>query len=250
MKKKNVLGLIPTRLNSTRLPQKALLSINNMPLVVHTYKRAKLTKKLDDLYICCDDKKIFNAVKKFGAKVLMTSKHHQNGTERICEAYLKIKKKYDFILDIYGDEPLISPMHIDKVIDYHIKNPDADIILPYFNIKNTNNTNIVKLVVNKKNELMYLSRATIPFEFKSKSKFLKKHLSILSFKPKALEKFAEHAKTKLEKIEDIETLRALEIGLKVKTLELKGDSFSVDIYEDYTRANKKMRKDKFFKLYK
>ena len=60
MKKKNVLGLIPTRLNSTRLPQKALLSINKIPLVVHTYKRAKLSKKIDDLYICCDDKKIFN----------------------------------------------------------------------------------------------------------------------------------------------------------------------------------------------
>ena len=92
MKKKvKVIGLIPTRLNSSRLPQKALLLIHKIPLVVHTYKRAKLSKKLDDLFICCDDIKIFKTVKKFGAKAIMTSKHHKNGTKRIHEA-TKIKK--------------------------------------------------------------------------------------------------------------------------------------------------------------
>ena len=86
-----VIGLIPTRLNSTRLPQKALLKINNIPLVVHTYKRAKLSKRLNDVYICCDDKKIKDIAEKFGAKVIMTSKNHSNGTERINEAYKKIR---------------------------------------------------------------------------------------------------------------------------------------------------------------
>ena len=90
--KKRVIGLIPTRLNSTRLPQKALLEIENIPLVVHTYKRSQLSKLIDELYICCDDKKIYNKVKKFGAKCIMTSTHHNNGTERIYEAYKKISK--------------------------------------------------------------------------------------------------------------------------------------------------------------
>ena len=182
MKKKNVLGLIPTRLNSTRLPQKALLSINKIPLVVHTYKRAKLSKKVDDLYICCDDKKIFNEVKKFGVKVLMTSKHHQNGTERICEAYKKIGKEYDFVVDIQGDEPLISPYHIDDVIEFHIKNFRADIILPVLKIKASNNTNIIKVVTDKHNNVLYLSRSNIPFEFKKRINYMEKHLSIISFK--------------------------------------------------------------------
>ena len=94
MKKKlKIIGLIPTRLNSSRLPQKALLLIHKIPLVVHTYRRAKMSKKLDDVFICCDDKKILNIAKKFGAKVIMTSKHHKNGTERINEAYKKLKKK-------------------------------------------------------------------------------------------------------------------------------------------------------------
>ena len=91
--KKKVIGLIPTRLNSTRLPQKALLEIKDIPLVVHTFKRSKLSKMIDELYICCDDKKIFDTAKKFGAKCIMTSSHHSNGTERIFEAYKKISKK-------------------------------------------------------------------------------------------------------------------------------------------------------------
>ncbi len=244
-----VLGLIPSRLKSRRLPFKALLPINNMPLIVHTYKRAVMSKLVDDVIICCDDKKILDVAKKFKAKAMLTSVHHSNGTTRIYEGYLKVKKKYDFIVDIYGDEPLLSPIHIDKVVDFHLKNTDADIILPYLKIKNINNTNIVKLITNNKKELMYLSRANVPFEFRAKSKFLKKHLSIISFKPEALEKYSTHARTPIEKIEDIELMRALEIGLKVKTLELKGDSFSVDVAEDYKKAKNKMKSDKYFKFY-
>ena len=160
------IGLIPTRLNSTRLPQKALLPINNIPLVVHNYKRAKLGKTLDEVFICCDDKKIKNAAEKFGAKVIMTSKNHTNGTERIYEVYKKLKKKFDFVVNIQGDEPLISPYHIDQVVKFHNKNPDVDIILPTLKIKPTNNTNIIRVLLNNKNEVMYLSRADIPLNYK------------------------------------------------------------------------------------
>jgi 3-deoxy-manno-octulosonate cytidylyltransferase (CMP-KDO synthetase) len=245
-----VIGLIPTRLNSTRLPQKALLKINSIPLVVHTYKRAKLSKKLNDVYICCDDKKIKDIVEKFGAKVIMTSKNHNNGTERINEAYKKLKKKYDYIVDIQGDEPLVSPYHIDEVVNYHIKNKKADIILPTLETKPTINTNIIKVIINKKNEVMYLSRADLPLSFKKNKNKVLKHLSIISFLPKSLEKFSISKKTYLESIEDIELLRALELGMKIKSIKLRGDSFSVDVYDDYKKADLKMSKDKFFKIYK
>ena len=251
MKKKiKVVGLIPTRLNSSRLPQKALLMIHKIPLVMHTYKRAKMSKKLDDVYICCDDMKIYKTVKKYKAKAIMTSKHHKNGTERINEAYKKLKNTYDLVVDIQGDEPLISPFHIDQVIQYHIKNMQSDIILPNLKIKVKNNTNIVKVVKDIKNNVLYLSRGNIPFEFKNRVDWFNKHLSIVSFKPEALEKFSLNKKTPLEKAEDIELLRALEIGLKIKTLSLKGDSFSVDVPEDFEKASEVMTKDKFFKLYK
>lgn len=247
--KYNIVGLIPSRLKSRRLAYKALLPINDMPLVIHTFRRAKLSKLLDYVSICCDDDKIVKVAKKYKANSILTSTHHKNGTERVFEGYLKLKKKYDFVVNIYGDEPLLSPNHVDQVVNFHLKNQDADIILPYLKIKNNQNTNLVKLVTNNKKELMYLSRANVPFEFRSKCKFLKKHLSITSFKPSALEKFAKQSKTSLEKIEDIELLRALEIGLKIKTLELKGDSFSIDVSEDYLKAKNKMKKDRYFKIY-
>jgi len=243
-------GLIPTRLNSTRLPQKALLPINDIPLIIHTYKRAKLAKKLDNVYICCDDNKIKKVAEKFGARVISTSKNHNNGTERINEAYSKLKDNYDFVVDIQGDEPLISPYHIDQIVNFHSKNKNSDIVLPTLQIKPTNNTNIVKVLLNSKNEVMYLSRANLPFSFKKNINKSLKHLSIISFLPKSLNKFCSTKKTYLESIEDIELLRALEIGLKIKSLKLKGDSFSVDVYDDYKKANLKMSRDKFFKIYK
>ncbi len=244
-----VLGLIPTRLGSTRLPSKPLLEINGIPLIIHTYKRAMLSKKFDDIIICCDDKKILDVAKKFKAKCVLTSKHHNNGTERITEVLLKQKNSYDLIVDIQGDEPLISPDHIDKVIDFHKKNLSADIILPTLRIKLADNQNLIKVVTDIKNNVLYLSRAKIPLEFKKKNSFYKKHLSIISFKKNALIKYSSAKKSNLEKIEDIELLRALEIGLKIKTLNLVGDSFSVDVMEDFIKAKEKFKTDKILKKY-
>ena len=250
VKNKKILALIPTRLNSRRLPAKALLPINNLPLIIHVYRRTLLSKMVDDAIICCDDKKILNVAKKHGAKAMLTSKHHQNGTDRICEAYKKINKKYKLIVDVQGDEPLLSPVHVDKVINFHLKNQNIDIILPNLKVKPTNNTNIVKIVSNKKNEVLYISRANIPYEFRSRVKYFKKLLSIVSFKPESLIKFSQSKRSDIEKTEDIELLRALDIGMKIKTLSLTGDSFSIDIFEDYAKAQAQFSKDKYFKFYK
>tara|TARA_B100000282_G_scaffold75228_1_gene51621 strand:+ start:13 stop:756 length:744 start_codon:yes stop_codon:yes gene_type:complete len=245
-----ILGLIPTRIGSTRLPSKPLLEINKIPLIIHTYKRAKMAKLLNDVIICCDDKKIMDIAKKFNSKSILTSKKNKNGTERIYEAYKKIKKKYDLIIDIQGDEPLINPVHIDNVIEFHKKNKSIDIILPHIKIKYGDNHNIVKLLTDIKDNVIYLSRTKLPLEFKQINKSYKKHLSIISFKPDALKRFHSSKRTPLEKSEDIELLRALEIGLKMKTLPLKGDSFSIDIFDDYKKAIEKFKIDKISKQYR
>ena len=245
--KNKVLGLIPCRLSSKRLPQKPLLKINGVPLIIHTYLRAKQSKKLDDLVICCDDKRILKIANKYNAKAILTSKQHKNGTERIYEGYYKIKKKYNFIVDIQGDEPLIDPKHIDKVIEFHKKNRSTGIILPSLRKKNIDSKNIVKVIATDDGTVLYLSRSLSPFYFRDKKKIFLKHLSIISFKPETLKKFFYSKQTKLEKIEGVELLRALEIGIKIKTFILKGDSFSVDIKQDYEKAKKFMKKDKFFK---
>ena len=218
-------------------------------MIIHTYRRAKLSKKLDELVICCDDKKIMNIAKKYKAKAILTSKKHKNGTERIYEAYKKMKKKYDLIVDIQGDEPLISPNQIDDVIDFHFKNSKTDIILPSLKLKNISSYNIVKVVADKNLNVMFLSRSKVPHNFSKNSDYYLKHLSIISFTPKALKKFSEHKQTRIEKIEGIELMRALEIGLKIKTTVLRGNSFSVDIKEDLKKAKRFMKKDKLFKKY-
>ena len=92
-----VLGLIPSRMGSRRLPAKALLPISGLPLVVHTYRRANLSKLIDKILICTDSKKIVSIAKKYKSKAILTSPYHLNGTERIAEAFVKEKKKYDFI---------------------------------------------------------------------------------------------------------------------------------------------------------
>ena len=99
---------------------------------------------------------------------MLTSKHHINGTDRICEAYKKISKKYQLIVDVQGDEPLISPIHIDRVINFHLKNKDIDIVLPNLKIKSTNNTNLVKIVANKKMKFYIFPEEIFPTNLKIK----------------------------------------------------------------------------------
>ena len=113
-------------------------------------------------------KKILDIAKKFNANAILTSKKHTNGTERIYEGYKKLKKNFDLIVDVQGDEPLINPRHIDQVIEFHKKNLKIDIILPHLKILSGDNTNIVKLITNLNNEILYLSRARLPLEFKKK----------------------------------------------------------------------------------
>ncbi len=248
--KKKILGLIPARLKSKRFPNKLLMPLENLPIVVHVYKRALKSKYLNDLFVCCDHKKILELSKIHDVKMIMTSKIHRNGSERINEAYKKINKKYDLIVDIQGDEPLINPNHIDQVIKFHLKNYSADIVVPNLKIKDFENRNLVKIISNKKNDILYFSRYDVPYDFNSKKKYLKKHLSIVSFKPSSLKKYCSFKRSNIEKKENIELLRALDIGLKLKTFTLNGDSFSVDVKKDYIKAKKYIKRDKLYKTYK
>ena len=243
-----ILGLIPSRLNSKRLKEKPLLEIQGIPLIVHTFKRAQLSKGLDKLIVCTDSNKIKSVVEKYNGKSVLTLKKHKNGTERIYE----VAKKYNakLIIDIQGDEPLLDPKHIDKVINFHLKNMQFDIILPTLKFKNPSEQNIVKVVSNKKKEVLYLSRSVIPNNFKESPKYYDKHLSIISFKPAALRKFAMSKVSYLEKMEGVELLRALENNLKIGTFSIKSNTFSVDIKEDYLKAIEVFKTDKIIKKYK
>jgi len=243
-----ILGLIPSRLNSTRLKEKPLLNIDGLPIIIHSYKRAKLSNILDDVIVCTDHYKIYDLVKKFGGKACMTSKKHKNGTERIYE--VAKRKKVQLIIDIQGDEPLVSPDSIDRVIKFHKKNKNFDIVVPCIEVKNNiSSKNLVKVIFSKKGEVVYFSRSVAPFDYHDKKIKYYKVLSVVSFKPQALRKYNKFRMGRIEKIEGIELLRAIENNIKIGTFIIKTDSFSVDVNEDLQKAIDLMPKDRFRKFY-
>ena len=175
---KKILGLIPIRYNSKRLRAKALLFIDNLPMVVHVYRRAKMSNLLNDVVVCCENKKVHEVLKKYNCKSIFTSKKHKNGTERIAEAYKKIKKRYDLVVDIQGDEPLVNPRQIDQVIKFHLKNLTSDIVVPSLKIPLSEDENIVKIVKDINSNVLYFSRLKVPYGFRNKNKYLNSFVDI------------------------------------------------------------------------
>lgn len=256
MKEVPTIGLIPSRLQSTRLPNKALLPIRGIPLVVHTMRRAMMAGSLDEVYVCTDSSKIALAVADAGGKFILTSPAHTNGTTRIAEAANAvvekgIASKSSLFVDIQGDEPFVDPEHINEVVKYHKKNLLWDIVLPTLTINRETaaRPSIVKVVKNNFGRVTHLSRAPIPYDFYSKGVPQLKHLSIISFTHAALTLFSGFQASYNEKVENIELMRAIDNGMAVGTLELDGDSMSVDLPEDYEAAKMKMELDKYFPCY-
>ena len=248
MKKSNkVIGLIPCRLNSSRLPKKALLNIDGLPLIVHTFKRALLSKKLDRVIVCTDSKEIQKIVKNHGGEAIITKKTHKNGTDRIAEVAKKIKG--EIIIDIQGDFPMLDPLNIDKLVDFHIKN-NFEIVVPSSPLDDASSKDVVKLIVNKSKKVMYFTRSSSPYSFNLKPKFFLKHMSIISFNRESLIKYGDLKQSYYEKIEGIELLRALENDIKIGSFKINKDIFSVDIKKDYLKAISLMPLDPIRKKYK
>ncbi len=244
-----IIGLIPSRLNSRRLKHKPLLEIDGLPIIVHTFKRAQLSKKLDKVIVCADDMKIVNTVRKHGGDALLTSKKHKNGTERIAAVSKKFKKA-KLVIDVQGDEPLVDPKDIDRVIDFHLKNKQFDIVVPCMLAKdNITSRNLVKVIFAENGKVLYFSRATVPFDFKEKKIKYYRDLSIVSFKPKILIKYSKLKLGFNEKAEGIELIRALENDIKIGTFIAINSGFAVDVNQDLMRAINIMPNNKIRKKY-
>ncbi len=242
-----IYGLIPCRLDSTRLKQKALLEIDGLPLIIHTLKRAMMAKKLDKVIVCTASRKIQEVVKKYGGEVFISKKKHATGTDRIAEFASKLNKK-DIIIDIQSDYPLLRPKDIDVLVDFHKKN-NFEIVCPVTKIYDATSPNIVKVVKNKLGKILYFSRAAVPYEFKEKNNSFFYHMSIISFDQLSLLKFSKFKKGKIEKVEGIELMRALENDITIGTFEINAMSFSVDVKKDYLKAISLMPSDPIRKMY-
>jgi len=246
--------VIPARYNSTRLPGKPLIVIKEKPLIQYVYERVSISKLIDDVLVATDDERIFNTVKGFGGKATMTSPEHTCGTDRIAEAVKDIE--CDIIVNVQGDEPLIHPEMVNGVIEL-MKDQRASIgtlAKKTSDIEEIFSPDIVKVVMDNEGFAMYFSRSPIPYyrneflELQAKELrthnmqhtthniYCYKHIGVYAYKKDVLLQFSKLSPTRLEKIEKLEQLRALENGIKIKVKETEFETIGVDTPNDLKRV--------------
>ena len=236
--------IIPARFGSSRYRGKPLVKILGREMVLRVADICSKIKKVK-VFIATDSKKIANVAKKNGYDFIFTSSSCLTGTDRVAEISKKINA--NIYLNVQGDEPLIKFQDIKKILQAKKKYPNY-IICGYAKLnsdENENNPNIPKIVINKKNELLYISRSPIPSNKKNlKKKFnYLKQVCIYAFNKSELNVFnRSKKKTYLEKTEDIEIVRFLELGKKIKMIKLNSKSYAVDIPEDIKKIEKVIKK--------
>ena len=224
-------GIIPARWGSTRFPGKPLYPIRSKPLLQHVWKRCRQAKNLDAVIVATDDIRIAEAAFNWGADLALTSPRHRSGTDRIAEV-ARNAKQFAFVLNIQGDEPLVNPRLLDKVVEKLRSNREIEIVTaahPFENREDALSPHQVKVVIDLHGNALYFSRAPIPFQSprsgslqsaeKSKGRRLfLRHQGIYGFRRDALLQFVRWKPTPLERAESLEQLRALENGVKVHVL--------------------------------
>lgn len=237
-----IIGVIPARYKSSRFPGKPLADIAGKPMIYWVYQQCKKVDDFDEVYVATDDELIFDTCKELGVEVIMTSDTHRTGTDRIGEVAMKIPA--DLIVNIQGDEPLIEPETIRQAILPFYDNPDLQISNLMTKIKDpvdVVNFTVPKVIVNKENIGVYLTRATAPYPKGSIDYSYYKQVCVYGFKPEALKFYCDYGmkygKARVEAIEDIEILRFIENGYKVQYIEVDSETIAVDTQNDLERVN-------------
>ena len=238
---KKIAIVIPARYGSSRLPAKPLLEVNNKPIIQYVYEAAKCSKLANEVIVATDDKRIFDAVEKFGGKCEMTSANHQCGSDRIAE--VASRHDFEYILNLQGDEPQITPEVIDLAIEALINDEKTDISTLVREIKNEeqiNNPNCVKCVFDNDYNALYFSRCPIPYARNKDEAPYYAHIGIYGYKKESLIKMTQLPQSYLEKQESLEQLRALQNGMNIKVAITTLNPTGIDTIEDYQKFKKLM----------
>lgn len=241
-----IIGAIPARWASTRFPGKVLADLNGKPMIQHVWEGVRACRRLDDVYIVCDAEHVARAAEGFGAKVIMTSPDLASGTDRLAAAFQD--SSVDIILNIQGDEPLVSASAIDALAGVLADDPVppmATVIRPLNDAGDVANPNVVKVVVDHQGYALYFSRAPIPYnrdgaEVTPGTYF--KHLGLYAYRRDFLLKFKSLPASRLEAWEKLEQLRVLAAGYKIKTVVTEHDSIGVDTPADLEKVAAFLRK--------
>ncbi len=235
-----IIGVIPARYKSSRFPGKPLADICGKPMIWWVYNNARKVTEFDKIYVATDDKKIESECRRLSLNVVMTSKEHATGSDRVSEVAKKIDA--DIYVNIQGDEPLAKTSTIEKVISplKSIKEKIAvtNLMTEIKDMSDLIDSTVPKVVVNSKNEAVFFSRSPIPYpKKKGKTKYYKQ-VSIYGFKSDALSKFNILKRGPSELAEDIEILRFIENGIVVKMIEVDQDTIAVDTPSDLEAVRK------------
>lgn len=237
-----VVVVIPARYASTRLPGKPLVSLAGKPMIQRVYERARLSTRADRVIVATDDERILKAVAGFGGEARMTRTDHRTGTERVAE--VAAHEQGDVFVNVQGDEPLLDPAAVDTAIASLLEEPAAAISTVATAIKtpaDIMDPNVVKTVLDFDGNALYFSRAPIPWVRNTASKIQVrhwKHLGLYVFQREALLEYPTLPQGELERIEQLEQLRWLENGWKIRVAEVEHDAVSVDVPEDVARVEK------------
>ena len=237
-----VVVVIPARYGSTRLPGKPLVLLAGKPMIQRVFERAKLSKRVHRVIVATDDERIVKAVKTFGGEARMTRPDHRTGTERVAE--VAAHEEGDVFVNVQGDEPLLDPEAVDAAVDSLLEEPPASISTVATPIKtpaDIMDPNVVKTVLDFESNALYFSRAPIPWVRDAATKIHVqhlKHLGLYVFERSALLEYPTLPRGELEKIEQLEQLRWLENGWKIRVAEVAHDAVSVDVPEDVARVER------------
>jgi len=241
-----VVVVIPARYGSTRLPGKPLVLLAGKPMIQRVYERAKMAQRADRVIVATDDERIVKAVEGFGGEATMTRTEHRTGTERVAE--VAAHEQGDVFVNVQGDEPLLDPGAIDVAVNALLEEPLASIGTVATPIKTPGDImdpNVVKAVLDFDGNAIYFSRAPIPWVRDTASKIQVrhlKHLGLYVFQREALLEYPTLPQGELERIEQLEQLRWLENGWKIRVAEVEHDAVSVDVPEDVARVEKLLQK--------
>lgn len=231
--------VIPARYGSMRFPGKVLAMLRGKPIVQWVWECA-MKSKADLVLVATDDDRVYNVVESFGGKAVMTSPNHPSGSDRIMEAVKDIDA--DIIINVQGDEPSMPPELIDRLIDLMSEADAPDmgtVIVPCKREDVADNPNKPKVVISADGYALYFSRAMIPFLREGGTEMkVYRHWGIYAYQRAALERFVSLPEGNLEKCEKLEQLRALENGMRIKTIETTYDGVDVNTPEDLEEAEK------------
>ena len=240
-KQVRIVGMLPARLRSSRLPEKALVDIEGLPMFVHTCKRAQLAKSLDDVYLATDSEKIKNIAESYDIKVLMTGSHHKTGSDRLAEACQGVD--CEIVVNVQADEPLVKPEHIDAIVKPLLEDRELQISVGVTPYKNKENDSDIKAVLDLEDNIMYCSRNDLPSDVRTTVDVMLKMCFIVPFRKEFLIKFASWPSTPLENIEYNEYLRVLEHGVKIRAVKIEDAKISVDTPDDLEEVRRLMKTD-------